>query len=102
MIVREQGRLRIAGPLTLETVKALYVGGLQTAGQSQSVLEVDLSQVETVDSAAVSLLLAWLREAQRSKLTLSFSHVPDNLLSLARLYGVADVLGLPDDAAMGA
>jgi phospholipid transport system transporter-binding protein len=97
VITREEGRVRIAGPLTLETAKALYEGGLQPGGESA--LEVDLSQVEAVDSAAVSLLLAWLREAQRNKVSLSFSHVPDNLLSLARLYGVADMLPLQPDAA---
>lgn len=81
--------LRLTGPLTLSTVKALFDRGLP---QGQSSLEVDLSAVEAVDSAAVSLLLSWLREAQRRNVTLCFSHIPENLLSLARLYGVADLL----------
>ncbi len=100
MIVREEGRVRVNGPLTLDTVKALYGAGLQAAGGAA--LEVDLSQVEAVDSAAVSLLLAWLREAQRTNVSLRFSHVPGNLLSLARLYGVAEILGLQGDAALKA
>ncbi len=97
MISREAGRVRIAGPLTHETVRSLYDGGLQPGGTSA--LEIDLAEVGAVDSAAVSLLLAWLREAQRSNLTLQFFHVPDNLLSLARLYGVAEMLALDRDAA---
>ncbi len=92
MISREAGRIRITGPLTHETVRTLYDGGLQAG--ATSALEIDLAEVGAVDSAAVSLLLAWLREAQRSNLTLQFLHVPDNLLSLARLYGVAEMLAL--------
>jgi phospholipid transport system transporter-binding protein len=47
-----------------------------------------------MDSSAVSLMLVWLREAQRNKTKLRFLNVPDNLLSLAKLYGVADLLPL--------
>ena len=90
MISRTGNLLQVSGPLTLQTVKPLYDGGLQANGQAS--LVIDLSGVEAVDSAAVSLLLAWLREAQRSNVSLSFSRIPDNLLSLARLYGVADML----------
>ncbi len=100
MITREAGHVRLTGPLTLETVKSLYDAGLQPAGPAA--LEVDLSEVETVDSAAVSLLLTWLREAQRNQVSLSFTHVPENLLSLARMYGVADLLPLHPRAAAGA
>lgn len=83
--------LRLTGPLTLNTVKALFDRGLP---QGQPRLVVDLAAVEAVDSAAVSLMLVWLREAQRRNITLCFSGIPDNLMSLARLYGVADVLPL--------
>lgn len=90
MISREGNRLRLSGPLTTDTVRPLFDSGLQAAGQAN--LVVDLSQVEAVDSAAVGLLLAWVREAQRSNISLCFSHIPDNLLSLASLYGVADAI----------
>ena len=89
---RDGGRMQVTSHLTIETVTALFKNGLQTSGETP--LVVDLAQVETVDSAAVSLLLAWLREAQRSSVKLCFAHVPENLLSLARLYGVVDMLPL--------
>ena len=60
----------------------------------QTDLVIDLRQVKAVDSAAVSLMLLWLREAQRNKVNLCFTHVPENLLSLARLYDVAELLPL--------
>lgn len=97
MITRNGDQLQLAGPLTLATVKALFDQGLQAAGQSR--LVVDLSRVEAVDSSAVSLMLAWVREAQRSNVGLCYANIPDNLMSLARLYGVADVLPICADAA---
>ena len=92
MIDRDGGRVQVPSHLTIETVTSLFKNGLQTSGETP--LVIDLAQVETVDSAAISLLLAWLREAQRSSVQLCFAHVPENLLSLARLYGVADMLPL--------
>ena len=88
----DQGRVKITGPLTVDTVAPLISFSGQTAGKTDVV--IDLQQVETVDSAAVSLMLAWLREAQRNKVNLRFEHVPQNLVSLARLYGVAELLPL--------
>ncbi len=92
MIDRDGGCVQVPSHLTIETVTSLFKNGLQTSGETP--LVVDLAQVETVDSAAVSLLLAWLREAQSSNVKLCFAHVPENLLSLARLYGVVDMLPL--------
>jgi phospholipid transport system transporter-binding protein len=83
-------RMQLQGSLTMRTVGKLYGSGLQLQGASS--LVVDLSQVAEVDSSAVSLMLSWLREAQRNNVNLCFSHVPDNLLSLARLYGIAEIL----------
>ena len=60
---------RIAGSLTIETVTQLFERGLDFAGENS--LVVDLEQVLTVDSAAVSLLLAWVRQAQSNGLDLS-------------------------------
>jgi len=90
MIERDGERLKVSGRLTMDTVAALYDAGLQPDGDGR--LEVDLAGVEAVDSAAVSLLLSWQRRAQRDNLKLSFANLPVNLLSLARLYGVAELL----------
>ncbi len=90
MITREDGRMVVRGRLTIETVPALFETGLQHLAAEDMV--VDFSQVEAVDSAAVSMLLGWLRAAQRSQRTLCVTALPEDLLSLARLYGVADLL----------
>ena len=54
--------------------------------------EVDLTDVEAVDSAAVAVLLALKRRAAAEGRTLSFSHIPPVLAALADLYGVNEML----------
>jgi phospholipid transport system transporter-binding protein len=83
-------RLVIRGRLTIATVPALFETGLRRLASED--LLVDFSQVEAVDSAAVSMLLGWTRAAQRSQRTLRVTGLPDDLLSLARLYGVSELL----------
>lgn len=80
----------VRGRLTIGTVPALFEAGLRHLTSED--LLVDFSQVEAVDSAAVSMLLGWSRAAQRNQHTLRVTGLPDDLLSLAHLYGVADLL----------
>lgn len=80
----------VHGSLTIETVPVLFETGLQhLAGED---FQVDFSQVDSVDSAAVSMLLGWTRAAQRTQHDLRVKGLPEDLLSLARLYGVAELL----------
>lgn len=98
MITRVDDCLQVSGRLTMETVNALFGATLEPG--AKRVLEVDLGQVEAVDSAAVSLLLSWLRRSQRNNVSLCFSRAPENLLSLARLYGVAELLPMCRDVSV--
>ena len=90
MITREGERLMVHGRLTIATVPALFEAGLQHLVNED--LLVDLSRVEAVDSAAVSMLLGWARAAQRARHGLRVAGLPGDLLSLARLYGVSELL----------
>jgi len=87
-----QSVVSIAGNLTTERTVSLFNQSLLPQGAVDCV--VDLGHVEAVDSSAVSLMLAWLRAAQRDNMNLSFVNVPENLLSLADLYGVSEALSL--------
>ena len=80
----------------MATVSELIKNGLILGGNKNvsSELVVDFSRLEKVDSSAISLMLTWLREAQRNKIILRFTHVPPNLMSLAQLYGLAELLML--------
>lgn len=92
MIQREGDRLRVSGRLTMDAIGASFSEAMQPLeGKAWT---VDLAQVEAADSAGVSLLLGWLRNAQRHEAKLTFVNVPENLRSLADLYGVAGALSL--------
>jgi phospholipid transport system transporter-binding protein len=90
VIEREGDRLVVSGRLTMSTVPAIYEAGLQQLASED--LLVDFSKVEAVDSAAVSMLLGWSRAVQSKKRSLRVEGLPDDLLSLANLYGVAEML----------
>ncbi|MFY9260844.1 MAG: STAS domain-containing protein [Gallionella sp.] len=90
MMKQEGERFVIRGALNMQTVPALFNQGLQQLAQGD--LSVDFSHVEVVDSATVSMLLGWLRAAQNKQRQLNVQALPKNVLSLATLYGVADLL----------
>ncbi len=96
MITRTENGFQVSGNVTMETASALFNAGLKLQGDSLESRQmlIDFAQLEKVDSSAVSLMLVWLREAQRNKVSLRFTNVPGNLLSLAKLYGVAELLPL--------
>jgi phospholipid transport system transporter-binding protein len=58
------------------------------AGESQ----IDLSQLVGADSSAVAAMLAWQRAAQSKGKSIAFLGASASLKSLAKLYGVEDLL----------
>ena len=90
MIRREGDRMVVSGALTLATVAAALREGRAAIGEGAR--SVDLGEVGELDSSALALLLAWLREAKQQKHDLSFTNLPQGLTTIARLYGVADLL----------
>ncbi|MEO1766661.1 STAS domain-containing protein [Thiobacter aerophilum] len=93
-IRREGDRLTVSGPIHISNARALLAQG--AALLAPEVTLVDLAEVTDVDSAAVSLLLEWQRQAARLGRRLRFAHLPASLKSLAVLYGVTELL--PEEA----
>ncbi|HVL77559.1 MAG TPA: STAS domain-containing protein [Noviherbaspirillum sp.] len=79
-------------PLTLTVNNAglALEAGLRAIEEGQT--EIDLGELAAVDSAAVATLLAWQRAARARGAALRFANVPANLLGLAALYGVDELL----------
>ena len=90
MIRREGDRMFVSGALTLPGIAAVLREGSAAIGQGVRV--VDLGEAGELDSSALALLLAWLREAKRLNRDLSFANLPQGLTTIARLYGVAELL----------
>ena len=90
MIERHDNLCRLGGDVTLETVPGMLekIKPLIRSG----VDNLDCSEVKHVDSSALGLILACKREAMTQQKDLKITGLPNSLLSLASLYGVADQL----------
>ena len=84
--------LRVVGDMTLDGAASLLVQGRQT-GVSQTTV-FDLSGVGDVDSSGLAVLFGWLRSAEINGRSLRIVNPPANLISLAEVYGVTDLLPL--------
>lgn len=87
---REGDRIVVCGPVTLANVAQVLEAGY--AQIRDGAAAVDLTGVTELDSSLLALLLAWQREARRLGRGLEFAHLPQGLATIARLYGVVDLL----------
>jgi phospholipid transport system transporter-binding protein len=89
--------LALTGALSFETIPKVLEESAAYAARPDlpDCLTIDLSGITGVDSAAVALLLEWRRQAESRKKRLEFVNLPPNLLALAELYGVADLIRKP-------
>jgi phospholipid transport system transporter-binding protein len=90
MIRQEGERLLVSGPVTLGNVAAELESG--AAAIRSGARSVDLSGVTELDSSLLAMLLAWMREARSVQRPLEFENLPEGLLTLARLYGVVELI----------
>ncbi len=79
-----------AGPLTMQTAPAALEEGRRLAAAGD--LRVDFSAVSVADSAALALVLEWLRASRAGGHRLVLSGLPAGLVSLAALYDVDALL----------
>jgi phospholipid transport system transporter-binding protein len=86
----ENNRLAPSGAVVMQTLKSLHTTGLAQIAAGD--LVVDMKQVTEADSSAVSLLMELRRAAEKHSHKLSVVNIPDSVTSLARLYGVTDML----------
>jgi phospholipid transport system transporter-binding protein len=86
--------LKLTGALSFESLPAVLAESAQFTARTDlpERLVIDFAGITDIDSSAVALLLEWRREALARAKTLEFIHLPPNLLALAELYGVADLI----------
>jgi phospholipid transport system transporter-binding protein len=86
--------LKLTGALSFESLPGVLERTAQFAGRPDvpDCLTIDFADVGMVDSSAVALLLEWRRLAASLGKRLAFVNLPANLLALANLYGVADLI----------
>lgn len=90
MIRREGRKITVSGPVTLANAARVLDEGRQHLAEGART--VDLGEVTELDSALLGLALAWLRDARAAKREIAFANLPQGMQTLARLYGVEDLL----------
>ncbi|MFZ2628866.1 MAG: STAS domain-containing protein [Rugosibacter sp.] len=94
MISVANNRVEVAGPVTMAESAKLLVEGTAALGSLETgkVAEFDLAGVTNIDSSALAVVFGWMRAAQVRGKLVSLVNPPQNLLSLATVYGVTDLL----------
>jgi len=82
---------RLSGPLTFDSVPALWQEGGRLL-QARDELVLDLQQVTRTDSAGLALLVEWMREGRRRSKSIRFRNVPEQMMAIARTCGLERVL----------
>lgn len=88
------GNYRAAGELTFETVPGVWERSRGMFEADQAEVAVELSDVARVDSAGLALLIEWVRAAREAKAAIRFRDIPEQLLAIARVSGVEEILPL--------
>ena len=94
--VGKNDRLEIHGALNFDSVPGLWEHCCARFSERNE-LDVDLSQVERSDSAGLALLVECLRQAHQSGKTLRFFNIPAQMLAIARVSSLDQVLPLQRD-----
>lgn len=92
----DNGRLAISGDLNFDSVAELWRNCRDRFSDCE-VLDIELGGVRRSDSAGVALLVACLRQAQQSGKTVRFFNMPAQMLALARVSSLDQVLPLQRD-----
>lgn len=90
--VLEGSRARVQGSLDFGTVTHLLPMG-SDAIRAGRAAEIDLGAVSGSDSSGLALLIEWLSVAKQSGRALQYGNIPTQLVQVARLSEVEDLLG---------
>ena len=93
LVENGDGSWLLQGELDFASVPSvLRHAGVNMLGKER--VTVDLKGVTRADSAGLALLVEWLRESEIDGNSIEFVNVPAQLLSIARVSGLEDILSL--------
>ena len=90
LVQHNDGLVEVHGSLQHDTVSSLYDRIKFNQLSDQNVL-IDLSAVESVDSAGLALCLFWISQAQSHIVSIEFRGVPEQMRRLASMNRVDDL-----------
>lgn len=85
------GRVKISGDLTFDTVSGLRERGAEVL-HGDGAVTLDLNAVTRADSAGLALMVEWLKQAKREDGSLQVVNMPDQMLAIARMSKLDGIL----------
>ena len=85
------GTWKLAGELGFATVSGLLKNTPRSFFDAGDI-RLDLSGVTRADSAGLALLVEWLWESTSKGRSIAFLHMPEQMLSIARVCGLEEIL----------
>ncbi len=82
----------LSGEVTTLNAVALRQEGERLLSAAETQVVVDLAGISRSTSAAISVLLCWMREGERLNKKLQFANMPDKMFDVARVSGLDAVL----------
>ncbi|MCX4025718.1 STAS domain-containing protein [Endozoicomonas sp. SM1973] len=86
------GQLKLVGRVTFGAAVNIEQQGRELLIKQTGSCTVDLAEVEEAGSAALSVLLSWMRQSHHLSISLSIVNMPIDLYDLARVSGLDAVL----------
>ncbi len=86
--------LEVRGSMTLPAARELLKNGVSLLNPSEAETVFNLCAVDAVDSSALAVIFGWMRAAKAQGKTIRIAQPSADLLTLAQLYGVTDLLPL--------
>lgn len=85
----------VEGELTFANINKKAVVAFKIDNGTKQIT-LDLKKVVKSDSAGLALLLEWLKIAQCQQVQLTFNNVPEQLIALANLCGLENVVHIAE------
>lgn len=83
---QQDGLLKLVGALDFHSVADLL--GADASWLNGDEIAIDLAEITQTNSAGLALLLEWMKMAQQKGFQIKYHSVPEQLLVIARAYGV--------------
>jgi len=90
MIEFDKNQWYLSGDLTIEKIPTII--DLINKQKADKKTTIDFSKVTSIDTSTLSLIFELQREAKKNQSHFTFKNLPKNLNSLAKLYGVEDLV----------
>lgn len=90
-VIFKDNQFSVSGELDFSNVMALYEKTLPQI-EKCSALNFDFSEVKSSDSSGLALIIEWLRFAKQHQKSIQFTHISNEIMSIAKAAGLDSLI----------